>query len=60
MMGYVLILAAMALLVVGGLDFDREEREPGCLWWVRVLPHRTIEIRRRGRFGLDVGIYDQR
>ncbi|MFF2618539.1 hypothetical protein [Kitasatospora sp. NPDC058046] len=59
MTGHLLFAAAALLLLVGGLDLDGGEREVGRLWWVRVLPHRTIEVWRRGRFGIRVEIHDR-
>ncbi|MFJ9694882.1 hypothetical protein [Kitasatospora sp. NPDC101183] len=39
---------ALAVLVLGGLDWDQDDRTPGRLWWVRVSPTRTAELWREG------------
>jgi hypothetical protein len=46
-----LFFLVLVTLFLGGLNWDRE-RPPDCLWWVRVSPTTTIEVRRRGGFGL--------
>ncbi|MFK0191334.1 hypothetical protein [Kitasatospora sp. NPDC090308] len=48
MSGHLLFLAVLVLLVVGGVDFDRDDRKPGRLRWLRVTPPRTVELWREG------------
>jgi hypothetical protein len=48
-MGHVLFAICLALVVLGGFDWSRgSSTDPGRLWWIRVSPHRTVEVWRRG------------
>ncbi|MFJ3214634.1 hypothetical protein ACIPLC_01725 [Kitasatospora sp. NPDC086801] len=54
-----LFLAALVVLVFGGLDWDQDDRASGRLWWVRVSPTRTVEVWRKG-WGIRVIVMSRR